>query len=87
MALSTEKLCKIATALDKSELTAKQIAARFNVANPYDAIYSLRQEGFPVYLNNRTNSKGRATRKYRLGTPSRKVVAAGYKALAKPGPI
>lgn len=82
MAISVEKLCKIATALSKTEMTAKQISARFNVANPYDAVYSLRQEGFPVYLNNRQNSKGHQTRKYRLGTPSRKVVAAGYKSLA-----
>lgn len=87
MAISVEKLCKIATALSKTEMTAKQISARFSVANPYDAVYSLRQEGFPVYLNNRQDSKGRATRKYRMGTPSRKVVAAGYKALAGPGPI
>lgn len=64
------------------ELTAKQIAARYNVANPYNPVYILRMEGFPIYLNTRTNSKGRVTQKYRYGTPSRKVIAAGYQALA-----
>ncbi len=64
------------------ELTAKQIAARYNVANPYDTVYALRMEGWSIYLNQRTDSKGRVTHKYRFGTPSRKVIAAGYKALA-----
>lgn len=64
------------------ELTAKQIAARYSVANPYNTVYTLRMEGFPIYLNQRTDSKGRVTQKYRYGTPSRKVIAAGYKALA-----
>ncbi len=64
------------------ELTAKQISARYNIANPYDTVYTLRMEGFPIYLNTRTDSKGRVTQKYRFGTPSRKVIAAGYQALA-----
>ena len=64
------------------ELTAKQISARYNVANPYDTVYTLRREGFPIYLNTRTDSKGRVTQKYRYGNPSRKVIAAGYQALA-----
>lgn len=68
--------------LKGEELTAKQIAARYNVANPYNTIYTLRMEGYPIYLNQRTDSKGRVTQKYRLGTPSRKLIAAGYKALA-----
>jgi hypothetical protein len=39
-------------------------------------------EGYPIYLNQHTDSKGRVTQKYRFGTPSRKLIAAGYKALA-----
>lgn len=64
------------------QLTAKQISARYNVANPYDAIYKLRMEGYPIYLNRHVDSKGRVTQKYRFGTPSRELVAAGYKAKA-----
>lgn len=64
------------------ELTAKQISARYNVANPHDTVYTLRMEGYPIYLNQHTDSKGRVTQKYRHGAPSRKLIAAGYKALA-----
>jgi len=39
-------------------------------------------QGYSVYLNRRTNSFGDTYSKYRLGTPSRAVVAAGYQALA-----
>ena len=41
----------------------------------------LRREGYAIYNNRHTDSQGRTTMKYRIGTPSRKVVAAGYAAL------
>lgn len=65
------------------KLTGKQIRARFGVANPRATISDLRMNGYPIYLNKHTDTKGRVTRKYRLGTASRKVVAAGYRALAQ----
>lgn len=71
-----------ALVLNGEELTAKQISARYNVVNPHDVVYQLRMEGYPIYCNERKDSKGRVTNKYRFGTPSRKVIAAGYKALA-----
>jgi hypothetical protein len=64
------------------KLTAKQISARYNIANPYDTVYTLRMEGYPIYLNTHKDSKGRVTQKYQFGGASRKLVAAGYKALA-----
>jgi hypothetical protein len=67
---------------NREQLTAKQISARYSIANPHDAIYQLRMQGYPIYLNKHTDTKGRVTQKYRFGTPSRKVIAAGYKALA-----
>jgi len=51
------------------ELTAKQIAASFKVASPSKVISRLRSVGYPIYLNERKDSKGRVTNKYRLGTP------------------
>jgi predicted DNA-binding transcriptional regulator YafY len=70
--------------LSGEELTAKQIAARFNVANPTALVSDLRMSGYPVYLNNGTkDARGRVrSAKYRLGSASRAVIAAGYKALA-----
>lgn len=64
------------------ELTAAQIKARYGVANPHDAVYQIRQMGYAVYLNEKTNSKGETVAKYRAGKPSRKLIAAGYRALA-----
>jgi len=63
------------------ELTAKQISARFGIANARATISALRSEGYAIYLNERKDTKGRVTNKYRLGTPTRKIIAAGFKAL------
>ena len=79
----TNTTTRILSALqDGQELTGKQIAARFGVTNPRDAIYNLRREGYAIYLNKHKDTKGRVTHKYRLGAPSKRLVAAGYRALA-----
>ena len=66
------------------ELTAAQIKSRFNVGNPTAVVSALRMKGFPIYLNQGTKDyRGRVrASKYRLGSPSRAVIAAGYQALA-----
>jgi predicted ArsR family transcriptional regulator len=65
-----------------NRLTAKQIAARFGIANPTATVSALRFSGYAIYANQHKDTKGRVTTKYRLGTPSRRIVAAGYRALA-----
>lgn len=66
------------------ELTSKQISARFGIANPTATVSDLRlRQGYAVYANQRTDTKGRVTTKYRIGAPRRAVVAAGYRALAE----
>lgn len=65
------------------ELTAKQIAARFGVSNPTATISDLRYLGFSIYGNRRVDTKGRVSTKYRLGTPTRSVVAAGFRAMSE----
>ena len=83
MTTITTKTEKVITALESGvELTAKQITARYGVANPRAVISSLRMQGYPVFLNQRTNSLGETYSTYRLGTAPRSVVAAGYQALA-----
>lgn len=64
------------------KLTAKQIAARFDIASPHKVVSLLRFEGYAIYRNKHTDTKGRVKHKYRLGAPSRSLVAAGYRALA-----
>jgi hypothetical protein len=67
--------------LSGEELTASQIRSRFAVGNPHEVVRVLREKGYAIYLNERTNSKGEVTQKYRLGTPSRAMVAAAYAVL------
>jgi hypothetical protein len=59
-----------------TELTAKQIAARFRISQPYHLIYRLRQNGFQVELVERTNSKGQQRNFYRLNETKRRKRAA-----------
>jgi len=63
-------------------LTAAQIEARFGVGNARSTVSALRMKGFAIYANQHTDTKGRTKTFYRLGNPSRAVVAAGFKALA-----
>ncbi len=64
------------------QLTAKQISARFGIANPTATVSDLRYAGYAVYANRHVDTKGRVTTKYRIGNPRREVVAAGYRALS-----
>ena len=65
------------------KLTAKQITARFGVKNPTATVSDLRLHGgYAIYANKHKDTKGRISTKYRLGNPSRAIVAAGYRALA-----
>lgn len=82
----TSKTDRVISALEAGDtFTSAQIKSRFGVANPTALVSSLRMKGYAVYGNARTNSKGETRTFYRLGTPSRAVVAAGYKALASSG--
>ena len=80
---TTTQTAKVAAALvNGAELTAKQISSRYGVKNVRAVISQLRSEGFSIYLNKRVSSfDGETYMKYMLGTPTRAVVAAGYKAL------
>lgn len=66
-----------------AELTSKQIRSQFKIASPTKVVSQLRlEDGMSIYLNTRTDTKGRVTQKYRLGTPSRAIIAAGYRAMS-----
>ena len=72
---------RVEAALEAGQaLTASAIKNRFGAANPGAVIQSLRFRGFPVFLN--TNSKTGA-KVYRTGKAPRKVIGAGYQAIAK----
>lgn len=76
------KTNKVLEALKNGEqLTAAQISARYNAGNPHEIVRQLRMKGYSIYLNACKNSKGHVTHKYRLGNPTRAIVAAGIAAL------
>ena len=66
-------------------LTAAKMQSVFGVANPSATINELRNEGHAIYLNSRINANGEKVSFYRLGTPTKRMVAAGLFALRQAG--
>jgi len=65
------------TALQKGQnFTEGQVTSRFGIKNVSATVSNLRSQGFCIYAN-KTN--GITT--YRLGAPTRAVIAAGIRAL------
>ena len=77
------KTFKVFRALQSGEtLTPAEAKKRFGVGNLAAEASRIRQHGFAVYANSRKAGNGVTVTEYALGKPSRKVVAAGYRALA-----
>lgn len=81
---STEtKTGRLLTALQEGQaLTQGQIRVRFGLKNPSASVSDIRFAGYAVYANQHKDTKGRVTTKYKLGKPSRAIVAAGYRAMS-----
>ena len=81
--ITTMKAAVLATLKNNERgVTASQLEAWLNVGNVRATISDLRFDGYAIYANRNTDSKGRTKTFYRLGRPSRAIVAAGYRALA-----
>ena len=65
----------------KKQMKIYKVTVRFDIANPTATISDLRFDGYAIYANSRKNSKGDSKTFYRIGKPTRRVVAAGYRAL------
>ncbi len=66
-------------------LTAAKMQSVFGVANPSATINELRNDGHAIYLNTRINTNGDKVSFYRLGAPTKRMVAAGIAAIRKQG--
>jgi hypothetical protein len=76
------KTYRVFSALQSGKaLTASQ-AAKMGVKNLSAEITRIRQHGFAVYTNSRKAGNGVQVTEYVIGKPSRKLVAAGYRALS-----
>ena len=74
---SLSKKQKVLNLLTKGENVAwSTIQTRFDLESPRSMIDTLRAEGYMIY-GNRVSGK----KYYRMGTPTRAIVAAGIKAL------
>ena len=62
-------------------LTAAQARSRFGITNVGARIEELRAEGHCIYTNKKTLSDGRTITFYRLGKPTREMVAMAHAVL------
>lgn len=77
------KTFKLFNALYNGEaVTASQAEKRFGIKNISAEVSRIRQSGYAVYSNHRIAGNNAKVTEYVIGKPSRKLVAAGYKALA-----
>lgn len=67
--------------LKGNTVTAAEIAGKFGAGNPHEVIRQLRIKGYAVYANETKLWDGTPTTKYRLGRPSKAMVAAAYAAI------
>ena len=66
-------------------LTAAKMQSTFGIKNPSATINDLRNDGHAIYLNSRVNANGEKVSFYRLGTPTKRMVAAGIAAIRSQG--
>jgi hypothetical protein len=84
MHFNTEtKTYKLFNALYNGEaVSASQAEKRFGIKNISAEVSRVRQAGYAVYANSRKAGNGVKVTEYVIGKPSRKLVAAGYRAMA-----
>jgi hypothetical protein len=85
MSAKTKVLSYLSKTGSYNTLTAAKMQSMFGVKNASALVNELRKEGHAIYLNTRTTSTGEKVSFYRLGTPTKRVVAAGIMALRQHG--
>lgn len=81
MANTKNQHTRLITALTSGyDFTTGQIASRLNVSKSRARflITELRAQGYAIYRNRKTLKSGNVANVYRLGTPSRAMVAAAF---------
>ena len=77
------KTYRLFQALQNGEaVTPAAAEKRFGIKNISAEVSRIRQSGFAVYANSRKANNGVQVTEYVIGRPSRKLVAAGYRAMA-----
>ena len=76
------KTFRVFSALRQGEALTASKAKKMGIGNLAAEVSRIRQAGHAVYTNSRLAGNGVQVTEYVLGKPSRKLVAAGYKAIA-----
>ena len=66
-------------------LTPTKMQSLYGIANPSATINELRNDGHAIYFNSRINTNGEKDSFYRLGTPTKRIGAAGIAAIRAQG--
>ncbi len=84
MSVKSKVLAYLSKSTGYNTLTPAKMQSLFGVANPSATINDLRNEGHAIYLNSRIVN-GEKVSFYRLGTPTKRMIAAGISALRSSG--
>ncbi len=76
------KTFKVFRALMNGEAVTESKARKMGVGNLAAEVARIRQHGFCVYTNQRKAGNGVEVTEYAIGKPSRRLIAAGYKAIS-----
>ena len=76
------KTFRVFQALQSGQSLTESKARKMGVGNLRAEVSRIRNHGFAVYANTRKAGNGITVTEYELGRPSRRLVAAGYKAIA-----
>ncbi len=76
------KTFRVFSALRTGEALTASKAKKMGIGNLAAEVSRIRQAGHAVYTNSRTAGNGVNVTEYVMGKPSRRIVAAGYKAIA-----
>ena len=76
------KTFKVFRALQNGDSMTESKARKMGIGNLAAEVARIRQHGFCVYTNHRKAGNGVDVTEYVLGKPSRRLIAAGYKAIS-----
>ena len=76
------KTFRVFQSLRSGDALTESKARKMGIKNLSAEVSRVRQAGHAVYTNQRKAANGVAVTEYVMGKPSRRLVAAGYKAIA-----
>ena len=76
------KTFKVFKLLQSGESLTESRARKMGVGNLRAEVSRIREHGFCVYTNTRKAGNGVTVTEYQIGKPSRRLIAAGYRAIA-----